>query len=55
MTFFNGKVHCYLETTANSQGRGPRVTSLHRVPGINEQVQLPEWTWLKEKRRLEVL
>lgn len=47
---FNGKVHCYLETTTNSQGREPRVTSLQRVPGISEQVLISYQNGLGWKR-----
>lgn len=35
--FFSENIHCYLETTTNSQGREPRVTSLYSVPGISEK------------------
>lgn len=36
--FLHEKVHCPLESTTNSQGRQPRVTSLQSVPEIKEQV-----------------
>ena len=50
--FLSEKVHYYLETTTNSQGREPRVTSLQSVTGINEKCLISYQNGLGGKRSI---
>lgn len=49
---FNEKVHYYLETTTNSQGRESRVTSLQSVTGISEDSLINYQNGLGGKRSI---